>query len=358
MSLLRYRALRRPRQRVALWSAVFMLVAACTAPPAAPAASSVAPTAPTGPAAAAPAPPAPVTLNYGITSPLVTYWIDFVGIDKGFFAAEGITLDLVLTEASVRATTTLVGGSVDISNNSPDSTIIAVEKGADLVIVGEAVARPVYSVIARPEITQVAQLRGQKVGVSDLKSGATLILLRTLYHHGLREGDIDPIPAGGTSSRYAALKSGAVAAVAMLQPDDFRAMDEGFNRIAVSTEAVKEYTFNSLVVRRDWARQHADELVRFLRGFRRAVDWLYDPANKEEAIAILAERTRQEEKYARQTYELAVQQERMFAEQARIRPQGLQAVLELLAEVGELQRPLPSPEKYIDTSYWERAQPR
>src|SRR5207247_2288001 len=97
------------------------------------------------------------------------------------------------------------------------------------------------------------------------------------------------------------------------------------------------------------------ELVRLVRGFRRAMDWLLDPANKEEAIAVLVERTKQEEKYARLTYELSLQQERMFAEQARVRPSGLQAVLEQLADSEEISRPLARPEKYIDSSYWERA---
>ena len=128
--------------------------------------------------------------------------------------------------------------------------------------------------------------------------------------------------------------------------------------LAASTSRRASTTLVLITVRRDWGREHADQLVRFLRAFRRLVDWLYDPANREEAIAVLAERTKQEDKYARQSYDLVVQQERMYAEQGRVRPGGLQAVLELLAEAGELSRPLPSPEKYVDTSYWERAQPR
>src|SRR5437763_2867876 len=111
--------------------------------------------------------PAPVTLDYGITGLLVSYWIDFIGLAKGFFTAEGVTLDLVLTETSVRSTTALAGGSLDLSNNSPDSSILAVEKGADLVIVGEELARPVYTLLAQPTIQSVPELRGQRVGVSD-----------------------------------------------------------------------------------------------------------------------------------------------------------------------------------------------
>jgi ABC-type nitrate/sulfonate/bicarbonate transport system substrate-binding protein len=234
--------------------------------------------------------------------------------------------------------------------------MLAVEKGADLAIVGEEVARPVYTILGQPSIANVPALRGQKVAVSDLKGGATWIMLRTLEHYGVHADEIDLVPVGGTTARYAAMKNGAVAAGAMLQPDDFRAMDEGFKRLAVSSEAVKDYTFNSMTVQRGWAREHSDELVRFLRAFSRATDWIYDPANKEEAIAVLAERTKQDDKYARQSYDLVVTEQRMYAEKGRIRPAGLQAVLELLAEIGEMNRPLPPIDKYVDTSYWERAQ--
>jgi NitT/TauT family transport system substrate-binding protein len=302
-------------------------------------------------------PPPPVTLDYGITGMLVSYWIDFVGLSKGFFTTEGVNLDLVLTETSARSTTALAGGSLDLSNNSPDSSILAVEKGADLVIVGEELARPVYTLLGQPTIQSVSDLRGQRVGVSDLKSGATIVLLRTLALYGVGPNDVDLIPAGGTSARYAALKSGAIAAAAMLQPDDFRAIDEGFHRLAVSTEAVKLLPFNSVVVRRDWARAHAAELVRFLRAFRQSADWLYDPANREEAIAILVERTKVEDQHARRTYDLAVTQERIFAEHGRISLEGLETMLDMLAETGDLSRPLPSPTKYVDTTFWDQAEP-
>src|SRR5690242_2983570 len=106
--------------------AVLAALAAC-APGAAPAQPVPAPAAPASPAtggaapaspAVATAPPAPVTLDFGTTSPLGTYWVDYVGIDKGFYAQEGLTLDIVLTGASVGATQALAGGSLDISNHS------------------------------------------------------------------------------------------------------------------------------------------------------------------------------------------------------------------------------------------------
>jgi ABC-type nitrate/sulfonate/bicarbonate transport system substrate-binding protein len=339
---------------------LFLVACAPATPPASPPAPpAAAPATVAAPAAAsAPAPtaaPAPVTLNYGISGLLATYWVSFVGLNRGFFADEGINLEEVLTETSTRGGQLLIAGAVDISNNSPDSIVLAVERGADLAVVGVEVERPVYTVLGQPSIRSMDMLRGQKMAVSDLKSGPTSILRRTLQLHGLSDADVDLIPSGGTSARFAALKSGAVAATIMNQPDDFRALDEGFTRLALSTEAIQDYTFNSPTVRRDWARANADVLVRFLRAFGRAADWLYAPANRDEAVAILIERTKQDEKYVRQTYDLAVTQAHMYADRGRPRIEGMQNVLELLASVDELARPLPPPDKYLDFSYWERA---
>ena len=50
-----------------------------------------------------------------------------------------------------------------------------------------------------------------------------------------------------------------------------------------------------------------------------------------------------------------VTQERVFPDACAVRPGGIQVVIDLLGEVGELSTPLPSPDKYVDTSYWQRA---
>src|SRR5436309_3403194 len=130
----------------ALAGALALVVLSCapSATPAAPAprASAAAPAA----APAAPEPVQPVTLNFGMTGPQAVYWGSFVGMEQGFFAAEGITLDPVYMDTSVRNATALVGGSLDVAGTSPDTIILATEKGADLVVIGEEISKPVYSI--------------------------------------------------------------------------------------------------------------------------------------------------------------------------------------------------------------------
>ncbi len=42
-------------------------------------------------------------------------------------------------------------------------------------------------------------------------------------------------------------------------------------------------------IRREWAKEHATELVGYIRGYISGLAWLYEPANKDAAIALFRE---------------------------------------------------------------------
>jgi NitT/TauT family transport system substrate-binding protein len=350
---------------------VALALAACSAPAspapasgpgvaASPRAAVATPAAPTsGPAAAATAPPRMESFTYGIASAQANYWVSLVASGQGFWREESLDVEFVYTQSSTGGTQTLVAGSVELANNSPDSAILAVEKaGADLAVVAEETTRPVYSIITRPGVQSLTELRGANLGVSGLKNGATLITQKTLAANGLAPGDYGLIVTGNPAARFAALISGGTEFTSLGQPDDFRAMAEGYPRLAVSSTVVQDFSFNSLITRREWARANADRLVRLIRGHRRASDWLYEPANRDAAVRVLASATNLDERFAQQTYDLLVAQERAFAPSSRVNLAGMRANIEMLGDFEELASPLPAPEKYLDLSYWERATPR
>ena len=57
-----------------------------------------------------------------------------------------------------------------------------------------------------------------------------------------------------------------------------------------------------VVAMRPWYTANEEAVIRFMRGWADATDWLYDPKNKAEAIMILAECMKVEEKYAANAY--------------------------------------------------------
>ncbi len=331
---------------------LWLLAGACAPTPAAPAAP-----APGAAAAPQPAPREPTTVEVGVISITLGYWPNWVGEAKGFFADEGIRNEITTTRSMTNGLSALSGGSLHLLGGSPTAFIQAVEHGADLIAVASGQRDPAYSLIARPEIGAVEDLRGRTVAVSALNGGDTVILRKLLLARGLRESDVDFTIAGGTPDRYAAMASGGAVAALLSQPQDLQALAQGYRRLALSTEVLQEYQYNSWVVRRDWAQNNEDTLVRWLRAYARASRWLNDPANREEAIAIGAERTKADVDIVRQTYDLLLQQlaGRVFPADPVVSLPGLRVALEDMVAVGDLPPPPPPPEKYVDGRYLERA---
>ncbi len=108
-------------------------------------------------------------------------------------------------------------------------------------------------------------------------------------------------------------------------------------------------------VRRDWAESHEDVVVRYLRANIRALHWLYDPANRVEALAILEQYTKTQPDYAERTYDLLVTRLQMFARNGELDPAAFESTMQVLVDEGELAAPAPPVSKYLDTHYWDQA---
>ena len=83
------------------------------------------------------------------------------------------------------------------------------------------------------------------------------MLKMLMQKNGVGSKDYDIVPTGGTPSRYAALKTGAIAATMLSQSVDFLAQSEGFNLLGYSYEAF-DAPLVSIAVQRKWATANAD----------------------------------------------------------------------------------------------------
>jgi ABC-type nitrate/sulfonate/bicarbonate transport system substrate-binding protein len=330
------------------------------APPASAPSGGTAP-APSGqasaPAAAPAAPAAPVTLRFGQVTTTAMFWPVYAGLAKGQFQAENVTLEQIVFRVSSDATRAVSSDSIEIAGGTAtDSVILADEQGnADIVAVAGALNKPTYSLIVRPEIKSFADLKGKTLGVSDLKDGSTILLQHMLEKGGLKPGEYDMVQAGGTPDRYAAVKSGGVAGAMLTQPNDFQAIDEGYPSLGLVSDLIPDYQFTVHAVRRAWAQQNSDALLRFLRAYAKACEWVYDPANKEEAIQVLVDSLKTTDEYARRTYDLMIGHAQALPKHGELNMAGVQGVIDIMVEMGNLPKPPPPMTKYVDTSWLERA---
>lgn len=85
---------------------------------------------------------------------------------KGFFAREGLAVTMVPLMGTTHMVTALDKGDVDATGTALPYMIQAVLKGADDAAVIGGVANTIYSLIAKPGIQTIAELRGKVVALS------------------------------------------------------------------------------------------------------------------------------------------------------------------------------------------------
>ncbi|HEY3918252.1 MAG TPA: ABC transporter substrate-binding protein [Stellaceae bacterium] len=277
---------------------------------------------------------------------------------QGFFSRDHLAVELVPLEGGTdQMVKRLDAGDVEISSSATPYFIQAVAEGrSHAVAIAAATANPVYSLMVKPAIKSFADLRGKTLGLSLGIDTISISMRKLLALHGLKDGDYQVKELVGTPVRFDCLKRGECDGVPLGQPEDFAAIDQGFSRLGVSTEAVKHFEFTLLIVRPDWAQQNRATLVAFLRGFAASLRYFRDPKHRDDVVRTITATTGVSEKIARETLALYFQPDRgVIPHAGEIDLKGLAQVIAFMGEAGALKAPLPKPARFVDTSYLHAA---
>jgi ABC-type nitrate/sulfonate/bicarbonate transport system substrate-binding protein len=210
-----------------------------------------------------------------------------VGDRQGFFAAEGIKIDMVFVQSNAGVIQQLAVNAVNVSVGSGlVDPIRAADKGAPVAIVRIEMQRPPYALMAKPAIKRMQDLKGRIVSVGGPKDITRIFFERMLAPSGVAAKDVDLIYAGATSARLQALQSGAADAAILTAPYNFHAEAAGFTNLGLASETV-DMPFSGVSANRNWAQSHKDALAKFLKVYTRSIAWLRDPANREEAVKLM-----------------------------------------------------------------------
>jgi NitT/TauT family transport system substrate-binding protein len=277
----------------------------------------------------------------------------YVAQEKGFFAKENLFVEVVVLNASTRAIPALIGGSTQISASSAMTTIRAVEKGANLKIVGGLINAPVYDLYAPAKYKSIKDLKGTTIGVTGLITSDTVIMKEMLKANGLEyPRDYAMLAIGGTADRWLAMQTGNVAAGILSPPYTFVADEAGFTNLGSTAKYTPNFTQTVFNVRTEWAQEKKALLVRFLRAIVRASHWIH--TQKEDTVRIIAKRFKFSEKHSEAAWRYFISNN-AIPKEGEINAKGMDKVLQLLAEDGTMHPPLPKPDKYIDMTYLDEA---
>lgn len=159
--------------------------------------------------------------------------------------------------------------------------------------------------------------------------------------------------AGGPPAQLAALESGATAAAVFALPELGMALERGLNRMGDVMEVLPRYQFNAINVNPAWAEKNRATVVKTLKAHIRSLRWIYD--HPSEAADLFAKQTRTDLKYVVSGVDYFIKNG-VFPVDGSVSLEGLKANIDFLSQDGLLTGPLPSPEKYVDSSYLGQAQ--
>ena len=282
-------------------------------------------------------------------------WPVYIGLEKKYFEAEGLEVEVIFTRSSVKHLQELKAGDVyDVGHQAVDHIVRAVEAGSDLfTFLG--VTKPNYSLIVGGDIQSYFDLRGRKLGVDGISTGFALLLKRMMLENGLTEGqDYELVQIGGTGERYQAVLDGVVAGALLDGPTDLIAEANGLHRLGSNLDYVPEYQGTVAATKRSWAEKNVDKLKHYIRAYVRASDWLHDPANKDEAVVILTHYLKVNVEIAGKTYDRYLQSQ-TFNLHGEINLKGITEAMRVMAGTGQIDESLNDPTKYCDFKYYKQA---
>jgi ABC-type nitrate/sulfonate/bicarbonate transport system substrate-binding protein len=215
-------------------------------------------------------------------------WPALIGIDKGFFAAEGLQVDIVYVQSSAALVQQVTAGSLGISiSTGLADPLRAVGMGAPIAVVRIEVQAPPYDLVAKPSINSIKDLKGKVISLGGPKDITRIYVERMLEPNGVKRGDFDMVFAGATAARASALLAGAVDAAILLPAFNFQVAAKGFKSLGLTVDYIKDLPFSGTAVNTAWAKANKGTLEKVMRAQNKSVAWFEDEKNRAEAVRIL-----------------------------------------------------------------------
>jgi ABC-type nitrate/sulfonate/bicarbonate transport system substrate-binding protein len=279
-------------------------------------------------------------------------WPLFIGEEKRLFQKNGIYLEEIIVRGGTNTTRAVLSNTIPIGRINPDYVIDAMEKGAKVKIISGAMEKIPYDVVARSEIKSGADLKGKTVGVDSLTGGTTL-MLREVFEkaYKLSEKDYKLLVVGTSPDRYAALKGGSVQVTFMGPPFNLRARQEGFTKLTTFHEHLGPIQFVVQFGNEDYIKSNRAEVVGFIKGMAEATKWLYEPKNKEEAIAIYVKLLKSTREAAEADYRFMIEDFKPFPVDGALNKKAIEKTFDLREKAGKYEgKKAPSYLGYVDTT--------
>lgn len=287
------------------------------------------------------------TLHFSYPESNAFYWDFNVAREKGFFKDEKFELSHVTGASTPQVIQMLISGDLQLVTPQPDALIVAISRGGkDLAVIAQPALMPDWILVGKKGLKDFKEVKGQVVGLSAMNGTEHKLAEKIFADNGVKKGDYSVIVAGLTPSKYAALQTGSIAAAVLYQPTAQLALQQGFPELYRFTSMKPALPPSYYAVNRKWAEEkdHGKRIVRILT---RAHDWLWDPKNRAEAIAILKKYTKRDTELLEKIYDQYFVKDKLYSRDAKVSLSGAQTIIDAMVERGDLKKGAVTPEMVV-----------
>jgi NitT/TauT family transport system substrate-binding protein len=206
-----------------------------------------------------------------------------IGQDAGIFKKHGLILDPLYTQGTGETQQAVISGSADIGISVGSfGALSAFAKGAPVRVIGATMTGGndlIWYVAADSPIKNMNDTAGKAVAYSTSGSSSHQTVLAFAKHFNVA---LRPTATGGPPSTFTQVMSGQVDVGWLALPFGIEAFDQGRIRFIARGSDVphlRDQTIRVIVANANTMAKRRDVFVRYLRGYRDTLDWMYsDPA--------------------------------------------------------------------------------
>jgi len=207
----------------------------------------------------------------GSTVPDPVSWALYVGIAKGFFKDQGVSVQIATASSGTAALSEVTSGQEEVDFAGLEPLPAANEVGGDLAEFFVLVYRPTWELTYFTSDHSIAALKGQPVGAFSAASASLPLLAGELAKAGLTMADVKLVPTGGAATTLAAVQAGQVKAEMMTLEYAAFLKDAGVKYSEVTLPGyVGDYPGEGAITSNYTIVHHKSALVAFTRGLIQA----------------------------------------------------------------------------------------
>jgi ABC-type nitrate/sulfonate/bicarbonate transport system substrate-binding protein len=189
---------------------------------------------------------------------------------KGYYDEMGLpNAQVVYLRGNAINVQAIVGGSVHFASAFGPSMHVMF-RGEQLRVLVQIFNQIPMSLITRPEVKKLEELKGAKIAVTF--GGSTYsVLLAMLSHFGLPQNFAEYLNLPGDQAKSAALMQGKVAAALMAPPADGPVLKAGFKRLVYLGEVFKGVPFSAMLTTAKVIQEEPDLVERTVKAVVKAM---------------------------------------------------------------------------------------